>query len=179
MPPQRKAVDSIYLKSRVKVCAQTGCWLWLRGKHTFGYGLIGAYKDGGARTSEGAHRASYRIFKGEIPAGMNVCHRCDTPACINPEHLFLGTAMDNVRDCIAKGRKASVPGREPALDDATRRVIRRRYANRPRRNGNTERGHGIAVLAKEYGVDYRTMWNAINGGRKAATKHREDIRCQI
>jgi hypothetical protein len=52
-----------------------------------------------------AHRVSWMLFRGdEITRGLYVCHRCDTPACVNPDHLFLGTCRDNVRDCIAKGR---------------------------------------------------------------------------
>lgn len=51
-----------------------------------------------------AHRLAYEIGVGQIPAGMDICHRCDNPRCVNPHHLFAGTALDNVRDCIQKGR---------------------------------------------------------------------------
>lgn len=51
-----------------------------------------------------AHRKSYEIFKGEIPKGFFVCHKCDVPACCNPDHLFVGTPKDNVQDGILKGR---------------------------------------------------------------------------
>jgi hypothetical protein len=69
------------------------------------YGRIGirGYKGG-------AHRASYRAFKGEIPRGLNVLHRCDVPLCVNPNHLFLGTSADNTEDMIAKGRGAKRVG---------------------------------------------------------------------
>jgi hypothetical protein len=74
----------------------TGCWLWTRGCSADGYGT--------GNRSQYAHRWSYELANGPIPAGMYVLHRCDTPACVNPGHLFLGTALDNMRDMIAKGR---------------------------------------------------------------------------
>lgn len=79
----------------------SGCWLWerslLQGK---GYGR--AYI--GNRKMEGAHRVSYRAFYGEIPDGLYVCHKCDQTCCVNPNHLFLGTAYDNKMDAIKKQR---------------------------------------------------------------------------
>jgi hypothetical protein len=74
-----------------------GCWLWTRGKNGFGYGYVRI----GYRTV-GAHRASYEAFIGPIPAGLRVCHKCDIPACINPDHLFLGTSSDNLNDWRSK-----------------------------------------------------------------------------
>lgn len=82
--------------------AENGCWIWF-GAHNFeGYGFLSIE---GKRW--GAHRFSYHIFKGDIPAGMYVCHKCDCPPCVNPEHLFLGTASDNAKDKYAKGRAYS------------------------------------------------------------------------
>ena len=84
----------------------TGCWLWNAGYGKNGYG--GCWWDGRANT---AHRVSYLLHRGEIPEGMFVCHRCDTRGCVNPEHLFLGTALDNSRDMVAKGRYCRDPER--------------------------------------------------------------------
>lgn len=73
---------------------ECGCWIW-NGPFTRGYGKAG---------KRWAHRLSWEAFKGQIPEGLHVLHKCDTPPCVNPGHLFLGTHRDNVRDCMAKGR---------------------------------------------------------------------------
>ncbi|MDE2620611.1 MAG: HNH endonuclease, partial [Sphingomonadales bacterium] len=79
------------------------CWLWVGGKSKAGYGQINV---------EGlivyTHRLVYEMAYGPIAAGLEVCHRCDTPACCRPEHLFLGTHQENVTDMITKGRKGKL-----------------------------------------------------------------------
>lgn len=78
---------------------ESGCWLWLGAKDRDGYGIIRInYVD--YRT----HRFSYDYYKDCIPADMCVCHKCDEPSCVNPDHLWLGTTTDNVRDKFKKGR---------------------------------------------------------------------------
>lgn len=76
----------------------SGCWLWV-GKQNGVYGLL-RFGD----RFQMAHRVSYRLFCGEIPDGMQVNHRCDFPICVNPDHLWLGSQADNMRDCREKGR---------------------------------------------------------------------------
>jgi DNA-binding Xre family transcriptional regulator len=84
-----------------KVCPEPngGCWLWRGQLNQSGYGVL--WLDGKSRI---AHRVAWVFFRGEIPPGVLVCHTCDVPACVNPEHLFLGTHTDNARDREEKGR---------------------------------------------------------------------------
>lgn len=83
----------------------SGCWLWLMGVDGGGYGTIKVQ----GRMKK-AHRLSYMVYRDMIPKGMKVLHRCDIPSCINPDHLFLGTQADNVRDMFAKGRQCNSRG---------------------------------------------------------------------
>ena len=98
---KQRTPEGMSLKERLEFhsmpIAECGCWIWLAA--TKRYGEI---KIDGRMVK--AHRASWSVFKGEIPDGMNVLHQCDMPACINPDHLFLGSQLDNVRDMHAKGR---------------------------------------------------------------------------
>lgn len=79
---------------------ECGCWIWLGARDQYGYGKLGSH----GRHMLSAHRLFYTFYKGEIPEGMSVCHKCDTPPCVNPDHLFLGTPLDNARDRERKGR---------------------------------------------------------------------------
>lgn len=74
------------------------CWGWSGSKHKQGYGKISVFGK-----SKMAHRVSYELFKGSTK-GLMVCHKCDNPECTNPEHLFLGKAVDNMQDKVQKGR---------------------------------------------------------------------------
>jgi hypothetical protein len=84
---------------------ENGCWIWQKSIGRGGYGKT--YYKGKCYT---AHRLSYKIFKGKIPKSMQVCHTCDVRKCVNPDHLWLGTAKDNMQDCVAKNRHVAPTG---------------------------------------------------------------------
>lgn len=84
-----------------KVHKTDGCWLWTASLDNHGYGQIQRSRE---QHPIRAHIYSYELHYGSIPAGLCVCHRCDIPACIRPDHLFLGTHTDNLKDSASKGR---------------------------------------------------------------------------
>lgn len=87
-----------------KVDKTEDCWIWTANKNKWGYGRLRMGKRGLDYRNELAHRLSWKISYGYIPPGLCVLHRCDNPPCIRPDHLFLGTHLDNARDRISKGR---------------------------------------------------------------------------
>jgi len=122
------------------------CWLWFGGTDKDGYGVIMC----GRKTLK-AHRVSYALAHGEIPSGMLVMHSCDTPGCVRPEHLTLGTIADNNRDMTRKGRlKLPPPGLVP-------RGSRNRQAKLTalqvlKLRSRIAAGESQSKLAREFGV---------------------------
>lgn len=99
--PGPKASMKNYKKNFWKKVIKTNkCWNWQGAKNNYGYGIFGVF--GKLKLS---HRFSYEINKGKIPKGLLVCHSCDNPKCVNPEHLWLGTNNDNSIDKVRKGRQ--------------------------------------------------------------------------
>lgn len=96
-------IDTLVLERFVKKWKrndETGCWEWIGARHRQGYGQF--YIDGKILLS---HRVAWMLRHGSMPTPeQKVCHRCDNPRCVNPDHLFLGSQADNARDCVAKGR---------------------------------------------------------------------------
>lgn len=82
-------------------CPMSGCWLWTGSINSKGYGRLKV----GGRTTLSAHRLAWELRVGEPPHDLFVCHRCDVPCCVNPNHLFLGTGDENIRDMwLKRGR---------------------------------------------------------------------------
>lgn len=144
-----------------KVKKSQGCWEWTAYVNPKGYGEV-RFR-GRARL---AHRVSWFLEHGAEPTGL-VCHHCDNPRCVNPEHLFVGTHADNTADMIAKGREPrGERGGHAKLTEADVLGIRRRY-----QAGERER-----TLAREFGVDAVTVNNLLSGSTWAFLTGGRDIR---
>jgi hypothetical protein len=125
------------LMSRVEGQA-SGCWLWLGYTDKGGYGRSEI-----ALRCRGVHQAVFEAMVGPIPDGLFVLHTCDTPACCNPEHLYLGTQKQNIQDRDGRGHTARGQKQHLAkLTDAGVREIR----------SLSKAGNGAAELARRFGV---------------------------
>ena len=144
---------------KYKIKADTLCSEWIGWKDGGGYGVC--TKDG---KEIKAHRASYMLWKGKIPEGMCVCHTCDNPLCVNPDHLFLGTHLENMQDKMRKGRgpkKGVIPGigkhgsEHPLakLNEAQVKEIKIKLAA----------GMLGTTIARQYGVIDQTIYEIKNG----------------
>lgn len=123
-----------------------GCWVWTAASTARMYGYFRC-KIGGKRALIRAHIYSWQLFTGKpVPKGLCVCHKCDHPYCVNPDHLFLGTHDDNVQDKISKGRQSH------KLD--TKQVIEIRQLH--------QAGFSISTLATIYHVDRRNIYSIID-----------------
>jgi hypothetical protein len=93
-------------KVRARVAfSPTGCWIWQMTKNSRGYAQMGVRRpDGSGTVSKSVHRLVAAAVYGPIPAGALVCHHCDVRDCVNPAHLYIGTARDNARDMVTRGR---------------------------------------------------------------------------
>ncbi len=114
-PPKRSMPDRFWSK----VEKGDGCWIWHGARGEKGYG---SFSFNGRVTP--AHRVAWMLTNGPIENGLHILHRCDTPSCMNPSHLFQGTNTDNVHDMIAKGRN-----RRKLTDDQVRQVVRDTRSN--------------------------------------------------
>lgn len=145
------------LKANMEVNPVSGCWEW-QGTTRNGYGrlTIGSRVDN-TRRSESAHRVAYKVWKGDIPDGYEVCHKCDNPSCINPDHLFVGTRLDNIADRERKGRNVVKVGEEQGKSKLTKKIVK------DTRWEHAYKGTSFQKLADKYGVSKKTMYNAIKG----------------
>ncbi len=144
MPRRKETLKSRFEKYVIPE-PNTGCWLWTGFSGHCGYGRINI-----ARKSKLAHRVSYELYKQKIPDGLCALHKCDTPACVNPNHIFIGTKADNIADMVKKGRARNIIYRkgEEAFAGAklTWKIVRRI------RNIYKEENISQAALAKRFKI---------------------------
>lgn len=134
---------------KVELIPFHSCWEWTKGCTEDGYGQ---FKIEGV--SYKAHRFSYELRFGPIPKDMQVCHSCDNPSCVNPDHLFLGTAKDNIKDCVNKKRNAfGEKNWKSKLSDLEVNEIKTLFASGE---------YTWQSLAEIYGVTRRTIGNYIS-----------------
>lgn len=154
----RTQVDEDDRSERASQLDPDACWFSTRKPTTNGYDRLSVHGE-----RHGAHRLMYELIFGVIPPGLFVCHACDNPACINPRHLWLGTAADNRADCVEKGRHTRGTSHHAAkLNEANVRSIRKAHDQ-----GATER-----ELAEHFGVSLRTIHAVIT---RKTWKHVEEV----
>lgn len=130
----------------------TGCWLWLYGGFKAGYGEFHVNLE---RQNAYAHRYSYEIHKGEIPKGMVVRHQCDQPACVNPDHLILGTKKQNSEDMVRRRRsRAGMNNPKAKINDSIVIAIKEMYLN----GGVTQYD-----VAEKFSIDQAMVSRILNG----------------
>jgi len=135
-----------HIEERV-IKKENECWEWTGVLHSSGYGM--SHFRGKSIKS---HRASWIVYKGEIPEGMHVLHQCDRPSCISPSHLYLGTHQDNMVDKFNKGRCIASKGSKNGYSKFSEEQvldIRKRLLD----------GEMVNILAKEFCVDRHTISN--------------------
>jgi len=128
------------------------CWVFTGKISPDGYGVFYSKKNG--QVTWRAHRFSWMIHNGAIPDGMHVCHTCDNPWCVNPDHLWLGTAHDNALDRESKGRGATVGAR-----NANAKLTEAQVIEILRSDGTT------LALGEKYGVHPTAISNIRSGKR--------------
>jgi hypothetical protein len=134
-----------------------GCWLWTGNKTSAGYGIIRLR----GRIHDYAHRYSWQSINGSIPEGLEICHDCDTPACVRPDHLFLGTHGDNMADASRKGRMH--PGEHnynAKLTDDQVRQIRKLYTGKKGQSTKIARLFPVSRKTVE-AVGKRKTWRSV------------------
>lgn len=134
----------------------TRCWIWTANSLN-GYGRL---KVNGEMVW--AHRMSWQFAHGEVPAGMFVLHQCDNPPCVNPDHLFIGSKLDNARDRDAKCRRAApigvLNGRAKLTEDDVLKIRQRRSEGAKRKQLAQDFGVSLAAIKHVLG---KSTWNHV------------------
>src|SRR3990167_7695435 len=149
------------IRFRSKIRKTDGCWTYLGrkiGKPGYNYGAC-FYPKSKPRKNTTAHRIMWLMTHGEIAPGNFICHKCDNPECVNPDHLFEGSPRDNTKDCINKGRfsfnykQGHLPGNHKLTVEQVKEI----------RNSYIPRKRSCAMLAREFNVSDGLIWLIISG----------------
>ena len=150
------------------------CWIWTGTKSTYGYGAFYFWGSGGKWTMRVAHRIMWQLYNGPIPEGFWVLHTCDNPPCCNPDHLFLGTQEDNMRDMAQKGRGA-IGEKNGTYTHPESRLVRVRGENMPNHKLTWEKVANIrqkykngatrAALGREYKVSSTAIFHIVHNNK--------------
>lgn len=156
VPSTGKKITSISDRfwEKVNIRGKDECWIWLSAKDINGYGRFYAGKFNGKRKYILAHRQSYELTYGDIKDNLHVCHTCDTPSCVNPSHMFLGVAADNIKDMVSKNRQARNENHSQAkLTNVEVTEIRKLWGT----------GHYLQrEIAEKFGVGRQEIGNIVN-----------------
>ena len=139
----------------------SGCWLWTGAMVPDGYGSTHWPFDG--RTTLKAHRAAWIFYRGDLADDQQVLHRCDTRACVNPDHLFLGDNVTNVADRVAKNRSAHIRGVHQGRAKLTERDALQILAD-PRPHWKIAADYGISEGPVSQ-IKAGKLWTHVTGGR--------------
>lgn len=155
---------------RMVIRREEGCWGWKGAPDKDGYGRIWSGGTGGQHMR--AHRVSFELFRGKIPEGLEVLHRCDNPPCTRPDHLFLGTNLDNSIDMVRKNRQAKGESHGQHLHpERTARGDRQGLRVHPERRP-------FGVRNGRYSMPERTARGERNGTARLTTEQVIEIRRQ-
>ena len=139
--------------SRIELNSKTGCWEWSRrGTVAKSYGQFKI-----AKVTYKAATISFALFVRPVPMGLCVCHKCDNPPCVRPDHLFLGTQNDNVQDCWGKGRGREFPDQKGESNVASKLTEKHVFFLR------NHYKPPMSTWAKKYGVSEATLYHALKG----------------
>lgn len=141
---------ALRLAENSKLDPGTGCIVWTAAVRGHGYGALNV--QGRAR---GAHQCAWMLHRGPIPVGFEVCHSCDNPRCVNVEHLFLGTHLENMRDMTKKGRSRSPKGEAQGNSRLSAQDVREILALRGKESHRR--------IAKRYGVTHSNISHILRG----------------
>ena len=151
-----------------------GCWIWKGSKSPRGYGYFNLKKQGWR-----AHRISWVLHHGPIETGKIICHHCDNPSCVRPDHLFCGTDKDNLSDAARKGRMASGARNGMRKPEVLAKMLPQVMSNLKKmiegNKGRTISPKLLAIFKRPKSAEHRAKISAGHKGKVLSVEHRKAI----